>query len=139
MHVIDVKEFGDNFVVYYGGKQERINAYTLASSLVTIADAVKSANSIVNPGYEVEVVIEAFGPGSFKVQVTTLYHDAKNLFSRENLKAIVLSIIAAYIFQNTLAPSSQEPKIIINTDEVIIEQGNEKVVIPRSVYDGLKK
>jgi len=102
VRVVEIKEFEEEFVLYFGGKPNRINAYTLASSLVSVADAVKSANSLINPGYDVEVVVEAFGEGSFKVRVKTIFHGAQNLFSKENLKAIVLSVIAAYIYEKYL-------------------------------------
>lgn len=138
MDVIDIKEFEEEFVIFFGGKPKRINAYTLASSLVSIADAVKSANLLINPGYNVEVVVEAFGEGSFKVKVKTLYHGAKNLFSNENLKAIALSVIASYIYQHTLSPDV-EINVIVNTEEVVIEQGDQKIIIPREVHDSVKE
>lgn len=138
MQVINVRDFEEEFVLYFGGKPNRINAYTLASSLVSVADAVKSANSLINPGYSVEVVVEAFGEGSFKVRVRTLYNGAKNLFSKENLKAITLSVIAAYVYQHTLSPDV-EVNITINSDEVVVEQGDKKIIIPREVHDAVKE
>lgn len=138
MQVIDIRAFESDFVLYFGGEQRRINVYTLASSLVSIADAVKAANSLINPGYDVEIVVEAFGEGSFKAKVRTLYTGASNLFSAENLKAITLSVIAAYVFQNTLAPDV-EVNVIVNTDEVIIEQGDKKIIVPREVHECVKE
>ena len=138
MQVVNIIEFEEEFVLYFGGKPNRINAYTLASSLVSVADAVKSANSLINPGYNVEVVVEAFGEGSFKVRVRTLYNGAKNLFSKDSLKAITLSVIAAYVYQHTLSPDV-EINVIVNTDEVIIEQGDKKIIIPREVHDAVKE
>ncbi|MEW8071589.1 MAG: hypothetical protein AB2540_17950 [Candidatus Thiodiazotropha endolucinida] len=134
MHVVEIKEFEEEFVLYFGGEPNRINAYTLASSLVSIADAVKSANSLINPGYNVEVVVEAFGTGSFKVKVKTLYEGAKNLFTADNLKQIALGVIAAYVYQHTLAPDV-EVNVVVNENEVVIEQGETKVVVPREVHD----
>lgn len=136
MKIINIKEFEDQFVLYFAGKPRRINAYTLASSLVSVADAVKSSNSLINPGYSVEVVVESFGEGSFKVNVKTIYNGAKNLFSTDNLKSITLSVIAAYIYQNTLSPNFE---VIVNSDEVIITQGDEKIIIPREVHDAVKE
>ena len=138
MQVVDIREFDEEFVIYFGGEQKRINAYTLASSLVSVADAVKSANLLINPGYNVEVVVEAFGEGSFKVKVKTLYNGARNLFSSENLKAITLSVIAAYIYQHTLSPDI-EINVIVNSEEVIIEQGDKKIIVPREVHDCVKE
>ena len=138
MQVVDIREFEEEFVICFGSEPKRINAYTLASSLVSVADAVKSANSLINPGYHVEVVVEAFGEGSFKVKVRTLYSGAKNLFSKENLKAITLGVIAAYIFQHTLSPDI-EINVIVNDDEVVVEQGDKKIIIPREVHDCMKE
>lgn len=138
MQVVDIREFKEEFVIYFGGEPKRINAYTLASSLVSVADAVKSANSLINPGYSVEVVVEAFGEGSFKVKVKTLYNGAKNLFSKENLKAITLSVIAAYVYQHTLSPDI-EVNVIVNDKEVLIEHGDSKIIVPREVHDCVKE
>lgn len=138
MQVIDIREFEEEFVLYFGGQPKRINAYTLASSLVSVADAVKSANSLINPGYDVEVVVEAFGEGSFKVKVKTLYDGAKNLFSEDNLKTITLSVIAAYVYQHTLLPEI-EINVIVNKEEVVIEQGDKKIIVPREVHDCVKE
>lgn len=137
MRVIDIREFETDFVIYFGGERKRINAYTLASTLVSIADAVKAANTLINPGYEVEVVVEAFGEGSFKAKVRTLYNGGSNLFSNDNLKAIAISVIAAYVYEHTLAPN-QEVNVIVNTDEVIVEQGGNRIIVPREVHDYVK-
>lgn len=138
MDEIDVREFEEDFVIYFGGKPKRINAYTLASSLVSISDAVKSANSLINPGYNIEVAVEAFGEGSFKVKVKTLYNGSKNLFSKQNLKAITLSVIASYIYQHTLSPNT-DIQITVDDKEVIVEQGDKKIVVPREVHDCVKE
>ncbi|MFC1335316.1 MAG: hypothetical protein G8D90_10480, partial [gamma proteobacterium symbiont of Clathrolucina costata] len=130
MHVIDLREFEEEFVIHFGGEPTRINAYTLASTLVSIADAAKAANALINPGYEVEIVVEALGSGSFKAKVRSIYNGLGNLFDKGDLKAIALSIIAAFIYQHTLAPDN-EVNIIVNEDEVVIEQGETKVVVPR--------
>lgn len=139
MSEIYLREFENDFVIYFGGKPKRINAYTLASSLVSIADTVKTANSIINPGYEVEVVVEAFGEGSFKAKIRTIYTGiASSVFSVESLKAIVFGVIASYVYQHTLAPD-QVVNITVNTDEVILEQGKSKIIVPREVHEYAKQ
>lgn len=138
METINFNQFEDSFVIHFGIKSNRINAYTLASTLINLADAAKSANALINPGYEIEVVVEALGPGSFKAKIKTLYKGASNLFSKESLKQIVLNLIASYIFLNTLQPDSN---VVINvkTDEVIIEQGEKKYIVPRQVYESIEE
>lgn len=125
-------------MIHFGSERPAINAYTLASSLVSIVDAVKEANSIVNPGYEVEVIVEALGHGSFKAKVRTVYKGLGNLFSKDNLKAIGLGIVAAYIYQHTLAPDV-EVNVTVDESQVVIEQGDDRVIIPRETHDALKQ
>lgn len=137
MNVIDIREFEETFVIHFGSEFKRINAYTLATSLVSIADAAKVANSYVNPGYEVEVVVEALGPGSFKAKIKTIYQGVGNLFSKQDLKSIALSIIAAYIYQQALAPDT-DINVKVDDNCVIIEQSDKKIIIPKTVHEALK-
>jgi hypothetical protein len=78
--IIRLEPFEDAVVIHFGTEATRINAYTLATTLISVADAAKAANAAINPGYEIEVVVEALGPGSFKATVRTIYHEAGNLF-----------------------------------------------------------
>ena len=65
MKVVDISQFEDCVILHFETEGQQINAYTLASTLVSIADAAKAANSQLNPGYEVEIVVETLGAGSF--------------------------------------------------------------------------
>lgn len=138
MQIINVEEFEESFVIHFGTEAKKINAYTLASTLVAFADAAKSANSILNPGYEVEVVVESLGSGSFRARIKTFYKGLNNLWSNQNLRAIVLSILASYIYQNTIAPN-QEVKVMVDESQVQIIQGDKTIIIPRHVHDALKE
>jgi len=130
---IRLDEFDDGVVIYFQTDQQRVNAYTLASALVSFADAAKAANRSINPGYEIEVVVEALASGSFRTRVKAIYSGAGNLFSAESLRTIVLSVIASFVFE-AIHPPSQPVKIIIETDQVIIDRGSDKVIVPRNVY-----
>lgn len=138
MPTVNVREFEQSFVIYFGTDLPRVNAYTLAATLTSFADAARAANAIINPGYEIEVVVEALGAGSFKARVRTVYRGAANLFSGESLRGIVLSVIASFIYQHTLAPDS-EITVNVTTDEVIIEQGDKTLVVPREVHDAVQQ
>jgi hypothetical protein len=134
-----VQDSEESFVIHFGTDLPRVNAYTLASTLVAIANAAKAANAATNPGLEIEIVVEALGAGSFRTRVRALYKSAGNLFSAQTVVGtLVLNIIAAYIFQVTLAPD-QDVKVTVNTDEVVIEAGKKTVVIPRKVHDAMKE
>lgn len=138
MEVIDIREYEEEVILHFGSERRKINAYTLASSLVFLADAIKEANSIINPGYDVEVLVEAFGEGSFRAKVKTTYKGLKNLFNVNRLEAIALGIIASFIYQYTLAPDT-DVKVIVNDNQVIIEQGDKKIIVPKTVYDAQKE
>lgn len=138
MEVINISEYEEEVVIHFGGDRAQINAYTLASTLVSLADAAKEANSIVNPGYEVEIVVEAFKDGSFRAKLKTVYRGLDNLLTAKRLEAIVLGVITAFIFQHTLA-SDSDVKIIINDKYVVIEQNDKKIIIPKNVYEAQKE
>jgi hypothetical protein len=134
MPTVDVREFEQSFVIHFGGEFTRINAYTLASTLVNIADAARAANSVLNPGYEIEIVVEALESGSFRTRVRALYRHGGNLFSNQAANAIVLGVIGNFVYQHTLAPD-QSISVIVNTDEVVIEQGDTRILVPRQIHE----
>ncbi len=137
MTTVFIRDFEESFVVHFGSDFERINAYTLATALVALADAAKAANATINPGYEIEVLVEALGTGSFKAKIRALYKSASNLFTTENAKAIVLGVIASYIFEVAFAPDKQV-KVSVNGGEVLIQQGDRTIVVPRQVHQALQ-
>lgn len=137
MAVVHIADLTDVFVLHFETEDRRINAYTLASVLVSLADAAKAANASINPGFDVEVVVEALGPGCFRAQLKAVYSSAKNLFSSQLLQVIVLGIVSNFIYERTLAVED-EVKVEIRTEEVIIERGSDRVVVPRNVYDATR-
>ncbi len=134
MAVIEIPREIDRFVLYFDTPRRQINAVALATSLVGLADAVREANAQINPGYNVEVVVEALEGGSFQAVIRTIYNQGKNLFSSEPVKAIVYGVIASYIYQQTLAPNP-ETKVIVQEDQVVIESGNHRVIVPKEVFE----
>ncbi len=139
MATVNIAQLGDTLVLHFETQGRRINAYTLASTLVAIADAAKAANVSLNPGYEIEVVVEAIGPGSFRAKIKALYKSKGGILAGELLwGGIVLGVIGNYVYERTLAPDD-DIKIEINTDEVIIEHGDDRVIVPRNVYNATRE
>lgn len=138
MQTVYLQAFEDSFVVHFESKLNRINAYTLATTLSNLADAAKAANDYINPGYDIEIVVEALSEGSFKAKVRSIYKGASNLFSGQTLSAIVIGVISNFVYQHTLAPDSKVT-VIVGEKEVVIEHENTKLVVPRSVYDKTKE
>ncbi len=137
MRVLNISEFKDSIVLHFQTDGERINAYTLASTLVAVADSAKAANQSINPGYDVEIVVEALGSGSFRAKIKSIYTTANNLFSGRTLQVIALAIIANYVYERTLS-LDDSVRVEVRTDEVIIERGEERLIVPRTVYDATR-
>lgn len=138
MSVINIAEFEDSVVIHFDTDDKRINAYTLASTLVSLADAAKAANTAINSGCEVEVLVEALGPGSFRAQIRAIYSRSKDLLAGQVVLGIVIGILGNYIYERTLSLDNKVT-VEVKTDEVVIQKGQDRVVVPRNVYDATRK
>jgi hypothetical protein len=135
---INIAQFDDVLVLHFVTEGQRLNVYTLASTLIAIADAAKAANASLNPGCDVEVVVEAIGPGSFRAKIRALYKKHKSVLGVTQLvTGIVIGVLGNYVYDRTLAPDDAV-KIEVHSDEVIIKRGNDRVIVPRNVYDATK-
>lgn len=134
MSNIEIRRDIDRFVLYFDTPKHEVNAYALATALVGLADAVREANAVVNPGHFVEVVVEALADGSFKATVRTVYTKAKNIFSHTAVQAIIYGIISTHIYEKGIKTESP-PIIIIGPDLVTIEIGKDKIIVPKSIYE----
>ena len=138
MKIVDISKFEDSVVLYFDTSNTTINAYTLASALVSIADAAKAANSSINAGHSIEIVVEALGEGSFKAKISAIYSQSKNIFSSQVVAGVIIGILSSYIYERVFS-LDDSIKVEINTDEVIIEKGDERIVVPRNVYEATRE
>jgi hypothetical protein len=138
MGVIDISKFEDTVVIHFDTEDKRINAYTLASTLVAIADAAKAANTSLNSGCEIEIVVEAFGQGSFRALIRAIYSKSRNLLANQVIMGIAIGVIGNYIYERTLAVDNKIT-IEVKTDEVIIQKGQDRVIVPRHIYDATRE
>lgn len=138
MTTLEVRREIDRFVLYFDTPKHEVNAYALATALVGLADAVREANAVVNPGHVVEVVVEALSDGSFRATVRTVYTKAKNLFSHAAVQAIIYGIISTHIYEKGIKTDTP-PKITVTEDLVTIEIGNDKIIVPKNVYEAKRQ
>lgn len=122
----------DGFVVYFGGAPNEVDTYTFANALVALSDAFREINAQVNPGFALELRLESLSEGSFRAKVrekaTTLAGALKFTVS-----TVVMPILVTYFYTHVIDPDKVE--IIVNTDEVIIVKGRDRVVVPRAAYN----
>jgi hypothetical protein len=121
-------------VLYFETPEPRINAYALASTLVALADAAKAASRTLNSAVDVEIVIEALNSGSFKTKISAIVRESGLFVKQQLLPGIIIGVLSTYIYDHTL--SKRDPvQIQITTDEVIIEHGEDKIIVPREVHE----
>jgi hypothetical protein len=137
MTVLEVHREVDRFVLHFQTPRAEISAYALASALVGLADAVREANAVVNPGYRVEVVVEAISAGSFRATVRTVFTKARDLFSKPAVQAVIWGIVSTHIYEKSIKTDTP-PQITVSSDMVIIEIGKDKIIIPKDVYEAKK-
>lgn len=137
MTVLEVHREVDRFVLHFETPRTEISAYALASALVGLADAVREANAIVNPGYRVEVVVEALGAGSFRATVRTVFTKARDLFAKPAVQAVIWGIVSTHIYEKAIKTEAP-PKITVSNDMVVIEIGKDKIIVPKDVYEAKK-
>ena len=138
MNVLGVKDQSDRITLRFESVSKDINAYSLASALVGLADAVREANAAINAGYRVEVVVEALSDGSFQATVRTVFTSAKNLFASQAAQAIIFGIISTHIYEKFI--KAEDPvKVTVNEELVVIESGKQKIIVPRTVYEAKKQ
>lgn len=138
MATVSIAKFEDTLVLHFETQGNRINAYTLATTLVAVADAAKAANAAINPGHEIEVVVEALAAGSFKATLKTLYKSRPGVLSAKLAGAIVIGLLTNFIWEKVFQ-DDPKVKVTINTTEVIIQDGNDRYIIPREVYDATRQ
>lgn len=138
MTTVEVHREVDRFVLYFETPKHEVSAYALASALVGLADAVREANNLVNPGHVVEVVVESLSDGSFKATVRTVYTKAKNLFSHTAVQAVIYGVISTYVYEKGLK-SEVPPQIIVTGDLVTVVIGNDRIIVPKDVYEAKRQ
>lgn len=138
MSTFEVHREVDRFVLHFETPRREVSAYALASALVGLADAVREANAVVNPGYRVEVVVEALSEGSFRATVRTVFTMARDLFSKQAVQAIIWGIVAAHIYEKAIKTETP-PKITVSDTLVVIEVGKDKIIVPKDVYEAKKQ
>ncbi|MEQ9815593.1 MAG: hypothetical protein RLO50_22665, partial [Azospirillaceae bacterium] len=139
MATIDLREFEDEgFVLHFGGRMHEVDVLTFGNALVSFAEAIRAVNQEVNPGYSLEIAIEAVGPGSFRARLKTAKKSLRNLFSAATARDIVLALFATFLWEKVISPDTP-PTIIVNADAVIIEHGDDRIIVPKEAFEHREK
>ena len=124
----------ETIVLHFGGAEGTIDAYTLANAIIGFADTAYAINATIDPGQEIEIVIEATGTGSFRAVIRRLKRSYGGTLSTI-VGTVFWGVVANVVYDATLKPPDPKPQITIKTNEVIIKHGRETVIVSRTVYD----
>lgn len=137
MAYIDIASFNaDRIVLHFGGDTNAIDAETFARSLLGFVEMARAVDGAINPHQEIEILVEAEGGGSYRTTIRRIAHSYGGFFS-EGAKAIFWSIVATIIYDHFIK-NDPDVKVVINTDEVLIYRGFDRIVVPRQTYDAAR-
>jgi hypothetical protein len=71
----------DTIVLHFGGAEGSIDAYTLADALIGFADMARAISATVDPGTDIELLVEATGTGSFRTRIRRIKKDYGGLLT----------------------------------------------------------
>lgn len=135
MGTIDLRRLDkDQIVIHFGGSLTSVDAYTFGNSLVSIADTIRAINETINPGQNIEVRLDAVGPGSFRAVVRRIKKGFGGFLSRapENL---LWAILAVWLIDPNF---EEDRRIEVFDDRVEISQGGDVIIISREAFDQLR-
>lgn len=134
MAIIRLGEFQDDTIVlHFGSSSQGIDAYTLAEALTGFADTALAVSATIDPGTEIEILVEATGPGSYRTQIRRIKKDYGGLLTIGG--TVFWGVVSNVVYDATLKKADPKPEITVSTDEVIIKHGNDTIIVPRKVHE----
>ena len=136
MATIDLRPLaGDQFVLHFGGRPNEVNAYTFANAILAMSEAIREIHSQLNPGFAIEIAIDAVGSGSFRARLKTTGETLASIF-KTPARDLLIAVLAAIIYEKAFAPKMQ---IIVKDDSYVIERGADRIILSREVYEARAK
>ena len=134
MAELRISNAASGFVLYFDTPEPRVNAYAFASTIVALADAAKAAGRTLNSAVDIEVVVEALGQGSFRARISAIVRESGLFVKQQLISGLIIGVMSTYVYDHTLA---KRDKIEVHVDEkeVVITQGNDRIIVPRDVYN----
>jgi hypothetical protein len=123
----------DTIVLHFGGAAGSIDAYTLAEALIGFADMARAISATVDPGTDIEILVEATGPGSYRTRIRRIKKDYGGLLAVGG--AVFWGIVSNYIYDNYVK-NDPPPQITVNADGAIVKTGKYTIIISAQVQTG---
>jgi hypothetical protein len=133
MAIIRLGDFQDDTIVlHFGGSSQSIDSYTFAEALTGFADTALAVSATIDPGTQIEILVEATGPGSYRTQIRRIKKDYGGLLAVGG--TVFWGVVSNVVYDATLK-TDPKPEITVNSDEVIIKHGNDTIIVPRKVHE----
>lgn len=130
MDILRFDDFEDDTIVlHFGGVEGSIDSYTLADALIGFADMARAISATVEPGSDIELVVEAVGTGSFRVRIRRIKKDYGGLIAV--VGAVFWGIVSNYIYDNYVK-DDPPPQITVEKDGTVVKTGKYTIVITSS-------
>ncbi|MEN0652941.1 MULTISPECIES: hypothetical protein [Hyphobacterium] len=131
MRELDLRNLDQRgLVLHFGTPAHSISTTTFATALEEFENAARAAARLASPEYDFELYIEAIAPGTFRALVREKRKETL-LAGRKLLGGVALALISAIIYDRYF-----DGEIVTITDNfVVIERGDDRVVMPRDVYE----
>jgi hypothetical protein len=123
----------DTIVLHFGGPEGSIDSYTLADALIGFADMTRAISATIEPGTDIELVVEALGTGSFRVRIRRVKKDYGGLIAV--VGTVFWGIVSNYIYDNYVK-DDPAPQITVQKDGTVVKTGKYTIVISADVHAG---
>ncbi|MHC2465178.1 hypothetical protein [Bradyrhizobium embrapense] len=134
MAILRLDDFEDDTIVlHFGGVAGSLDAYTLAEALIGFADMARAISATVDPGTDIEILVEATGPGSYRTRIRRIRKDYGGLLAVGG--AVFWGIVSNYIYDNYVK-NDPPPQVTVNADGTIVKTGRYTIVVSPQVQTG---
>ena len=110
-----------------------IDACTLAEALIGFADMARAISATVEPGTDIELLVEATGPGSYRTRIRSIKKDYGGLITIGG--TVFWGIVSNYIYDNYVK-NDPPPQVTVSPDGTIIKTGKYTILVSPAVQSG---
>lgn len=123
----------DTIVLHFGGTEGSIDAYTLAEALIGFADMARAISATVDPGTDIDILVEATGPGSYRTLIRRIKKDYGGLLAVGG--TVFWGIVSNYIYDNYIK-NDPPPQVTVNADGTVVKTGKYIIIVSQAVHSG---
>jgi hypothetical protein len=125
----------EEILLYFKVAGEGLDAQTFANSLLAFDELYRAINAIANPGQEIEVDFIRSDVGSIRAVIRIFKKDTQNLL-HSPVSLLILPILIAIVVTKVM---SEPISISVKDDSYVVQQGEERIVLPRSSAHVVKR